>query len=93
MKNNQYIPTLLGLLFIVVLVGCQDEEDVSIKAKTYSKNELFLKIFLDHQKDQSLHLGISFKKVHATSEYRQKKFLDDVGRSNQLLIPSSPFEF
>lgn len=46
MKNNRYVPTLLGLLFMVVLVGCQDEEDLFFKDKTYSENAPLQRILL-----------------------------------------------
>lgn len=46
MKKRGYVPTLLGLVFIVVLYGCQDEEDVSFKAKTYSENAPLQRILL-----------------------------------------------
>lgn len=46
MKKKGYVPTLLGLVFMVVLFGCQDEEDVSFKAKTYSENANLNRILL-----------------------------------------------
>lgn len=46
MNNNRYVPTLLGLLFMVVLVGCQDEEDLFFKDKTYSENAPLQRILL-----------------------------------------------
>ena len=46
MKKRGYLPTLLGLAFMVVLYGCQDEEYVSFKSKTYSENASLQRILL-----------------------------------------------
>ena len=46
MKRIRYVPSLLGLLFMVVLAACQEEEDVSFKGKTYSENANLQRILL-----------------------------------------------
>ncbi|HSI76046.1 MAG TPA: hypothetical protein VK957_09125 [Lunatimonas sp.] len=58
MKKKRFIATLFGLLILAIFSGCQDEEDLSVKDKTYSENAPLQRILLYARADDKNPISI-----------------------------------